>query len=49
MDAPYNVRMRKKATLVPSVADDLYSQVRGVIAKARHATVRIGKVEKEGK
>ena len=27
--------MRKKATLVPSEADDLYSQVRGVIAEAR--------------
>ena len=27
--------MRKKATIVPSVADDLYSQVRGVIAEAR--------------
>ena len=27
--------MRKKATIVPSVADGLYSQVRGVIAEAR--------------
>ena len=27
--------MRNKATIVPSVADDLYSQVRGVIAEAR--------------
>ena len=27
--------MRKRTTVVPSVADDLYSQVRGVIAEAR--------------
>ena len=32
----YNVRMKQKGTeLAPSVTDDLYSQVRGVIAEAR--------------